>query len=64
MRRADNDLKQAQSLYESVAPFWGGAALAERVANERARAEQTLAQAEQAQQNSQSGSASPPSANP
>ena len=68
MRRADNDLKQAQSLYESVAPFWGGAALAERVANERARAEKTLAQAEQAQQNSQSGSASgsagPPSANP
>jgi hypothetical protein len=63
MRRADNDLKQAQSLYESVAPFWGGAALAERVASERARAEKTLAEAEQAQQNSQSGASSGP-ANP
>jgi serine/threonine protein kinase len=68
MRRADNDLKQAQSLYESVAPFWGGATLAERVATERARAEKTLAEAEQAQQSSQpgapSGSASPSSSNP
>jgi tetratricopeptide (TPR) repeat protein len=68
MRRADDDLKQAQSLYESVAPFWNGAAFAERVATERARAEKTLAQAEQARQNPQtadsSGSPNPPGANP
>jgi serine/threonine protein kinase len=68
MRRADDDLKQAQSLYESVVPFWGGATLAERVATERARAEKTLAEAEQAQHNSQPGgsssSASPSAANP
>ncbi|HWE00281.1 MAG TPA: protein kinase [Bryobacteraceae bacterium] len=58
MRRADDDLKQAQSLYESVAPFWNGAVLAERVATERARAEKTLAEAEQARQNSQTGDSS------
>ncbi len=50
MRKGDNDLKQAQSLYESIAPFLHGATLAERVAAERDHAEKTLEQAEHAAQ--------------
>jgi hypothetical protein len=49
LRNAERDLAQAQELYNSVAPFFNGVQLAERVSLERDKAAKTLAQAEQIQ---------------
>ncbi len=48
-KRAESDLAKAQDLYNAVAPFQNGVALAERVSQERDRVARTLAQADQAQ---------------
>jgi len=49
LKMADRDLEHAQGLYNSVAPFFDGIELAERVATEREQAQKTLATAQQAQ---------------
>jgi hypothetical protein len=49
LKKADGDLEHAQSLYNSVAPFFDGIELSEKVAAEREQAHRTLAAAEQAQ---------------
>jgi serine/threonine protein kinase len=50
LQHADGDLKKAQGLYNSVAPFLNGVELAEKVSVERDQAAKTLAAAQQAQQ--------------
>lgn len=50
LKKADGDLEHAQNLYNSVAPFFDGIELSERVAAEREQAQRTLAAAELAQQ--------------
>ncbi len=50
LQHADGDLKKAQGLYNSVAPFLNGVVLAEKVSVERDQAAKTLAAAQQAQQ--------------
>jgi serine/threonine protein kinase len=49
LKRADGDLAQALNLYNSVAPLFRAAQLAERVSLERDQAAKSLAQAEQIQ---------------
>lgn len=48
LRHADSDLKQAQDLYNQVAPFFNAVQLAEKVSLERDKAAKTLAEAQQA----------------
>ncbi len=50
LKHADGDLAKAQSLYNSVAPFLNGIALAEKVSVERDKAAKSLAAAQQARQ--------------
>lgn len=50
LKKADGDLEHAQSLYNSVAPFFDGNELSERVASEREQAQKTLSAAQMAQQ--------------
>ena len=42
LQKADSDLSHAQSLYNKVAPFFDGVAMAEQVLNERGQAQRTL----------------------
>jgi hypothetical protein len=46
LKRADNDLEHAQSLYNSVAPFLDGIGLSEKVALEREQAQRLLSAAQ------------------
>lgn len=48
LKHADSDLRQAQDLYNQVAPFFNGVQMAERVSTERDRAAKTLLEAQQA----------------
>jgi len=48
LQHADGDLKKAQGLYNSVAPFLNGVELAEKVSVERDQAAKSLAAAQQA----------------
>jgi len=50
LQHADGDLKKAQGLYNSVAPFLNGVELAEKVSVERDQAAKSLAAAQLAQQ--------------
>jgi tetratricopeptide (TPR) repeat protein len=54
LQHADVDLAKAQGLYNSVAPFFNGVAMAEKVSEERDKAAKTLAAAQQARQIPQS----------
>ncbi len=49
LKKADGDLEHAQSLYNSVAPFFDGIEMSERVAALREQAQRTLAAAQLAQ---------------
>jgi methylphosphotriester-DNA--protein-cysteine methyltransferase len=42
LQKADSDLSHAQTLYNQIAPFFDGVAMAERVLTERGQAERTL----------------------
>jgi tetratricopeptide (TPR) repeat protein len=50
LKHADGDLAHAQELYNSVAPFFNGVQMAEKVSLERDKAARSLAQASQIQQ--------------
>ena len=49
LKKADGDLEHAQNLYNSVAPFFDGIEMSERVAAEREQAQRTLGAAQLAQ---------------
>ncbi|NDJ14102.1 MAG: serine/threonine protein kinase [Acidobacteriia bacterium] len=49
LKKADVDLEHAQNLYNSVAPFFDGIEMSERVAAEREQAQRTLGAAQLAQ---------------
>lgn len=55
LKHADGDLAQAQDLYNSVAPFFNGVQMAEKVSTERDKAAKTLAEARQATADPPSG---------